>query len=116
MVNPKRGELQLVLGQKTLTGRVTLDGIIRIENALGMGIVQATKRLSDGDLTTTQVMAILQPIIRGGGNDITEKDMRTLVWDAGLTDAIRECGKVLIFALSAGKDDEGNEEMAEVNS
>jgi len=107
--------MELTLGEKTLTGRVTLDGIIRIETALGMGIVQATKRLADGDLTTSQVMAILHPIIRGGGNDVNEKDLRTLVWDAGLTDAIRECGKVLIFALSAGKD-EGNEETAEVEN
>jgi hypothetical protein len=115
MVNEKRGEVKISLGEKTLTGRVTIDGIIRIESALGMGIVQATKRLSEGALTTAEVMAILYPILKGGGNDITDKDVKALVWDAGLSDAIRECGKVLIFALNSGKD-EGNELMAEVDN
>ena len=112
MTNPKRGEVEIQLGSRTLTGKVTLDSIIRIETTLGMGLVEATRKLSDGSMTTLQVIQVLLPIIRGGGNDITEKDVRGYVWDAGLADSMREVGKVLINALSAGRD-EGNEEEAE---
>ena len=49
--------------------------------------------------------------MKGGGNDVSMKDIQKAVWDAGLADAMRVCGEVLASALNAGQD-EGNEATA----
>ncbi len=99
--------MQLSLGDQTWTARVTMDGIARIETACNTGIVKILGRLTDGDLTTTEIVNILHPIIKGGGNDVTVKDISNAVWDAGLAEAMRAVGEILGAALSNG-DDEGN--------
>jgi hypothetical protein len=108
MTNPKRGELQLKLGKNEWTARVTMDGLARIESALDCGIIKILQKLSDGDLTTTEMCAILLPIIRAGGNDIQMKDVQAAVWEGGLASAMKAAGEVLALALSGGQD-EGNE-------
>ena len=107
MTNPKRGEMQLNLGQNQFTAKVTMDGLARIESACGTGIVKILGKLTEGELTTTEVCSVLYPIIKGGGNDITFKEVQAAVWDAGLAEAMKACGEVLATALSSGQD-EGN--------
>jgi len=113
MTNPKRGELEINLGQQKYKAKVTMDGIARIESACGCGIVKVLNKLSDGDLTTTEICNILLPIIRSGGNDIQIKDVQKAVWDAGLADAMKAVAEVMGQALGGG-DDEGNVKEAEV--
>lgn len=113
MSNPKRGELEIVLGEKKYKGKVTLDVAIRIEQSCGMGIVKVTQALSEGLLTTSQMIAIITPVIRAGGNDVSEKQVGEFLWSAGVTSGITAVGLVLTSILSAGGD-EGNEEQAEV--
>jgi hypothetical protein len=107
MTNPKRGELQITLGQTTWTARVTMDALARVETACGAGIVKILGKLTEGDLTTTEICNILLPIIKGGGNDVSIKDIQKVVWDAGLAEAMKACGEVLATALS-GAGNEGN--------
>lgn len=87
---------------------MTMDGIARIEAATGCGILRVLQKLSDGDLTTTEMCAILLPIIRAGGNDIQLKDVQSAVWDGGLAEAMKAAGEILAMALSGGQDT-GNE-------
>ena len=103
--------MQLSLGDQTWTARVTMDGIARIEAACNTGIVKILGRLTDGDLTTTEIVSILHPIIKGGGNDISVKDIQSAVWDAGLADAMKAVGEILGTALTGGNE-EGNEQKA----
>lgn len=100
--------MQLSLGDQTWTARVTMDGIARIEAACNTGIVRVLGRLTDGDLTTTEICNILHPIIKGGGNDVTMKDIQNAVWDAGLAEAMKAVGEILGTALTGGND-EGNQ-------
>lgn len=95
------------LGDQTWTARVTMDGIARIEAACGTGIVKILGRLTDGDLTTTEMCNILHPIIKGGGNDITMKDIQNAVWDAGLAETMKAVGEIVAISLGGGND-EGN--------
>lgn len=111
MTNPKRGELTLTLGNQTYNAKVTMDALARIETACNTGIVKILGKLTDGELTTTEVCSILYPIVKGGGNNIDFKDMQKLVWEAGLAEAMKACGEVLATALGAGQD-EGNEAAA----
>ena len=100
--------MQLSLGDQTWTARVTMDGIARIEAACNTGIVRVLGRLTDGDLTTTEICNILHPIIKGGGHDVTMKDIQNAVWDAGLAEAMKAVGEILGTALTGGND-EGNQ-------
>ena len=111
MSNPKRGEMTITLGDKNFKAKVTLDVIMRIERQLGKGIVKVAQSLSEADISASQIIAILTPVIRAGGNDIDEKKVGNAVWDAGLAQGISPCSEVLAQALGAGGD-EGNEEGA----
>jgi len=84
-----------------------MDGIARIEAACGTGIVKILGRLTDGDLTTTEMCNILHPIIKGGGNDISMKDIQNAVWDAGLAETMKAVGEIVAISLGGGND-EGN--------
>jgi hypothetical protein len=113
MTNPKRGELQVKLGSQNWKARVTMDGLARIEAACGCGVLKVLQKLSDGDLTTTEMCAVLLPIVRAGGNDIQLKDIHAAVWEGGLAEAMKTVGEILATSLSGGQD-EGNEQQAEV--
>lgn len=114
MANPKRGELQVVLGETTYQGKVTLDVIMRIERQMGKGIVKVAQRLSEADIGVADIITILTPVIRAGGNDIQEKDVQKVIWEAGLTEGIRVCGEIIAVALGADEQAEGNEDEAEL--
>ena len=87
---------------------MTMDGIARIESACGCGIVKVLTKLSDGDMTTSEICNILLPIIRSGGNDLNIKDVQKIVWDAGLAEAMRVIGEIMAIALNGGSQS-GNE-------
>ncbi len=101
-----------MLGEKTLTGRVTLDVIMRIERQLGRGIIKVATSLSEADISVTEILAIITPVVRAGGNDVKEKDVQGYIWDAGIADGIRVCSEILAEALGVSDDSEGNEEKA----
>jgi hypothetical protein len=105
--------MEISLGQQTYKAKVTMDGIARIESACGCGLLKVLNKLSDGDLTTTEICNILLPIIRSGGNDIQIKDVQKAVWDAGLADAMKAVADILSKALGSGED-EGNVQEAVV--
>ena len=105
--------MEINLGQQKYKAKVTMDGIARIESACGCGILKVLNKLSDGDLTTTEICNILLPIIRSGGNDVQIKDVQKVVWEAGLADAMKSVADILSTALGGG-DDEGNVKEAEV--
>lgn len=111
MTNPKRGEVLVKLGEKEWNGRVTLDALARIETACNAGIVKVLGNLTQGDLRTTDLGNILLPIIRGGGNDVTMKEVNEAIWDAGIPATMRICGEILAKALTGGRAS-GNEETA----
>tara|TARA_Y100000114_G_C11757516_1_gene327734 strand:+ start:789 stop:1139 length:351 start_codon:yes stop_codon:yes gene_type:complete len=113
MVNPQRGELLLKLGKENLKARLTIDAIIRIEQTVGTSIVQIAQRLSEGKSTILEVLNVLTPAIKGGGNDINEKKVKDMIWSAGLIEGMRCAGEVLTVALNSGLSDEGNEEAEE---
>lgn len=106
--------MMITLGEKQYQGKVTLDTTMRIEQSLGMSIVKATQTLSEGALTTSQIITIITHTIRSGGNDVSEKEIGKDLWDAGLAEGLKVVGAILAHVLSGGsEDDEGNGEKAE---
>jgi len=112
MTNPKRGELEITLGEKKFKGKVTLDVVMRIERQMGKGIVKIAQSLSEAEFTIEQIVGVLTPVIRAGGNDIKESDIKDALWDAGLVSGIQACSEVVASVLGVNEADEGNEKEA----
>ena len=91
---------------------MTLDGIMRIESALGKGVVKIAHALQDADISMFEIVNILTPVIRAGGNDVNEKDIGQAIFEAGLAEGMRVAAEVLASALTAGNQS-GNEVVAE---
>lgn len=102
--------MEIKLGQKTWKGRVTIDALIRIETSLDMGMLKILSKLTDGDLRLNEMISILGPIIKGGGKEVLDRELKTAIWDAGLSETMRITGEILASSLNGGN--EGNEEMA----
>jgi hypothetical protein len=102
MLNPQRGELKISLGEKTFNGRVTLDTLMRIENGLGMGLVKIAQKLQEGDLRVNELLSIITPIVRAGGNSVDQKEVGEILWAAGLAEGMRVAGEIIAYALTAG--------------
>ena len=115
-INPKRGEIEIKLGDKSYAGRVTIDNLMRIENSLGKGVVKVAQSMSEGDITISELLAIIKPVIASGGSKIEDKELSQIVWNAGLTEGIRVASEILATALLAGQqgNSEGNVEQAEL--
>lgn len=112
MANPKRGELEIVLGKKKHKGRVTLDVVMRIEQSCNKSIVQVAQSLQSGQTTTSEMISILTPVIRAGGNDVDEKAVGEMLWHSGLAEGMKVIAEVVSAVLTSGGD-EGNENEAE---
>ena len=106
MSNPLRGELTIKLGADQFNCKLNFDSIVRIETALDVSIIQLASRISEANLKITELSYILFTAIKGGGNDITEKQVNNLIWSAGMVDAVRCVGEIISMALSTGDDSE----------
>ena len=111
MTNAQRGEVILTMGDRQIAGRMTLDTLMRIESSLGMSIVKAMRLVADGDLTTAQIIGILLPIVKAGDEHLDESELKKIIWENGVTEALREVARVLMQALSAG--DSGGNDLAD---
>ena len=114
MVNPQRGELQIKLGKNNLKARLTIDSLIKNEDSVGCSVVQMAQKLSEGKASTFEIIQILTPAIKGGGNDVDFNSIKKMVWEAGLVDGMRCAGEILTVALQSGQN-EGNEQAEENN-
>lgn len=104
-INPKRGEISIKLGEKEYKGRVTLDAMMKIETSMNMGLLQIAQRLSDGALTLNEMGTIITPVIRGGGNDITQNDVLKMVWDNGTMNCFKIVSDIISNALNPDEGD-----------
>ena len=84
---------------KSFKARMSLDTIMRIEEVLGMSILKLGNKLAQGDVTMAQIIQILTLSIRAGGSDIQDNEVKQLVSEIGLMDAIKKTGELLAIAL-----------------
>jgi len=109
MVNPLKAEKILNFpNDKSYKARMSLDTIIRIEQAMGMSILKIGQKLASAEITLLEVINILTLAIRSGGSDIKENDVKILVSDMGLLESIKMTGELVAMALNV--DDESSAE------
>ena len=83
---------------------------MRIETNLGKGVLKIAQELQNAEMSATQMVSILTPVLRSSGADLKDKDVANLIWDAGFAQGLKIIAEVIIFIIGAG-DDEGNELM-----
>ena len=116
MANKLKGETTLNLAGKDYKARLTINAIMQIEDACNMGIIKLAQNMSEGDIRLSQIISVLTPALRGGGNDFQEKDIINIVQDAGIVKATTAVANLLASSLtddSEEETDEGKQEQVE---
>lgn len=90
---------------------MTVDSLIRLEQSTGQSLIKLTQRLSEGNLTLSEISAIITPALRGGGEDIKENDVIKIIYESGVADGIRVCGELLSNVLAGGQEDDEKKEI-----
>lgn len=101
-VNKYKGELEVNLNQKTYKTRLTLDGIVRIEEDLKKSILEIANDLMMSKVKMTEVIAVLTQALRGGGNNLDQKEIGRLIFDAGMIEALKVTGEILTTTITGG--------------
>lgn len=84
---------------------------MRVETNLNSSIIQLAQKLSEGGLRVSDMLVILTPALKAGGEITDEKEIKNILSDSGTVDAIKACADILSKAISP-KGDEGNEQEA----
>ena len=109
MTNPLKGQIEVELGSKTYTARLTVDSIIKIETATGCGIIKLAQKMGEADIRITDLIAVLHQALRGGGNDIQEKDVNQIIQEVGIIDATKCVAELITKSLVADSDEGADE-------
>jgi hypothetical protein len=102
--NSLKAEKILNFKDKTYKARMSLDTIMRIEEALGTSILKVGNKLTTADITLLDIITILTLAIRAGGNDINESDIKKHVSEIGLVESMKLTGELLTLALNVDPD------------
>ena len=100
MTNPLKGEIEVELGGQNYKARLTIDAIVSIEQAVGCGIIKLATKMSEGDISVGDMMAVLLPALRGGGNDLQAKDISRIIQEAGIVKSTQVVANLLTQALT----------------
>tara|TARA_R110002110_G_scaffold235272_2_gene451297 strand:- start:215 stop:571 length:357 start_codon:yes stop_codon:yes gene_type:complete len=112
MTNPFRGELEIKLNRQVYKTRMTVNSCIQAEQKVGCSLIKLTGELSEGNLTLSQMLHILHPALRGGGNNMTADEVGELIYQAGVGQSMVAVGEVLANVLT-GNSEEDEEEKKE---
>ena len=95
MVNPYRGEAELVVGGKAYVMRLSLGILAELESELEAGsLMDLVQRFETGKYSARDLLALLRAGLRGGGSDV-EPDV-----DGGPIVAARAAAKLLAVTFT----------------
>tara|TARA_R110000751_G_scaffold246019_1_gene346015 strand:- start:1329 stop:1679 length:351 start_codon:yes stop_codon:yes gene_type:complete len=109
MTNPLKGQIEITLGSKTYKARLTMNSIMEIEDAVGCGIIKLAQKMSEADIRMSDIISVLHPAIRGGGNDITRADTIKIVQEAGIINSTTAVADLLAKSLTDNSEEEADE-------
>jgi hypothetical protein len=109
MTNKLKGETTLNLANKEYKARLTIDAIIQIEDACDCGIIKLATKMGEADIRMSEVIHVLLPALRGGGNDFQRKDVVKIVQDAGIVKATAAVANLIAQSLTDDSEEEADE-------
>lgn len=110
MANKSRGEVEFTLDGETYNVRPSFKVISEIESAVG-GVMSFLGRLRTGNWTVSEVVSIMQAVLRSQSGAPKTQDIPELVFDAedGPVGFIGPIAELLSNAITGGqKEPEGN--------
>lgn len=116
MTNKFRGELKVKLNKTDYNTRLTLDGIMRIEQSTGKPILKLANDLMNSNLSMTDIVTIMSTALRGGGNNIQPKEVGELLFEAGMIDSMKVCGEILTNTITGGEKQNDEKKQEEVSN
>lgn len=112
-INRLRAEKILLFNDKEFKAKMSLDTIIRIEQALGCSILKLGNKLAQADITMTEIISVITLAIRAGGNNLQDKEVKGLVSEIGLLEAIKMAGELVTLALNVDDDTDEKKSLVE---
>ena len=115
MANPLKAQIDIRLAGNDYKVRLTIDAIIQIEEKLNCGILKLITRIADSDVRMKDLIGVLTPALRGGGNDMTDKEVKKIVGDAGIINTTKVVAELLAQSLQVEdeEDEEGEKKKEE---
>lgn len=116
MTNKLKGETTVNLAGKDYKARLTIDAIIQIEDSCDCGIIKLATKMGEADIRMSEVIHVLLPALRGGGNDFQRKDVVKIVQDAGIVKSTAAVANLIAQSLtddSEEETDEGKQEQGD---
>ena len=113
MTNKFRGELKVKLNKTEYNTRLTLDGIMRIEQSTSKPILQCANDLMNSRLSMTDIVTIMTIAIRGGGNNMNQKQVGELLFESGMIEGMKVCSEVLSNTITGGQKEDDEEKKQE---
>ena len=109
MANPLKAQIDIRLAGTDYKARLTIDAIIQIEEKVGCGIIKLATRMGDADIRMVDLLSVLTPALRGGGNNIQEKEVKKIISEVGIVATAKAVAELLAASLQP-PEEEGEEE------
>tara|TARA_R110002020_G_scaffold473630_1_gene703199 strand:+ start:965 stop:1300 length:336 start_codon:yes stop_codon:yes gene_type:complete len=109
-----KAQVDINLGGTDYKARLTIDAIMQIEEKLNCGILKLITRIADSDVRMTDLISVLTPALRGGGNDVSEKDVKKIVGDSGIIDTTKCVAELLAKSLQSEDTEEVEKKKEEL--
>lgn len=96
MPNTHRGEIEATLAGKTYTLCLTLGALSELEVALEAGsLVGCLERFHAGRIKTSDLIHVIAAGLKGGGHEISAKDVADLPLEGGVESMIKIAADLL---------------------
>ena len=116
MTNPLKGEIEIELGGETYKCRLTMNSIMEIEDSCNCGIIKLATKMAEADIRMSDIVNVLHPAIRGGGNNISRNDTIKIVQEAGIINSTTAVANLLTSTLTDDSKDEADEGKSQTGS
>ncbi|MEM7057329.1 MAG: gene transfer agent family protein [Pseudomonadota bacterium] len=89
MENPLRGDVAVVIDGKRYVLRLTLGALAALEARLeSQSLMELAERFETGQISATDLTALLAAGLMGGGHDLTEADLAKAEIEGGAVGAL----------------------------
>jgi hypothetical protein len=105
MVNRRRGDVPLHVGDRRLALRLTLGGLAELEDALAAGdLIGLSERLASGRLATRDLIAVLRIGLKGAGHRLDDAEIEAMTLEGGLEPIVSAVAALFASAFGAAGD------------
>ena len=104
MANPHRGEVDLVVGERTYVLRMSINEIAQLESLLDKGVQEISAILgNDQDVRIGAWRAALWAALQANHKGLTLEDAGEIMGEAGMPEVMAKVGEALQLAFPANE-------------